>query len=329
VKITYFYRNPQCGFSIQRVFKTLTEEIKKYAEVEEVYMPVKGSMPWDIIRNGIYAFRYRNKQGINHITGHVHDILLAFFKQKTVLTVHDLVFLDNVKNPVKKFYKWFFWLYLPVKLSDKIVCISTETKQRILRQIHTNRISVIYNSIDNSFKYSEKEFNNKKPVILHIGTGWNKNLKRTIEALKEISCHLRIIGKINNDILHLLEICQVDYSNLYNLTNEEIRQEYINCDIVNFPSEYEGFGMLIIEGQATGRVVVTSNIEPLIEISGGAVEFVNPNDVQSIRQAYINIINDKKRREKLIYDGLKNIERFSVNKIAKQYLELYKELNTS
>jgi hypothetical protein len=37
-KITYFYRHPQCGFSIQRVFQTLTAEIEKHAEIKEVFM---------------------------------------------------------------------------------------------------------------------------------------------------------------------------------------------------------------------------------------------------------------------------------------------------
>lgn len=247
-------------------------------------------------------------------------------KQKTVLTVHDTVFLNNVKNPAKRFFKWLFWLYLPLKLADKTVCISTETKRRILTHIRSDKISVIHNPVDDLFKYSEKAFNEKKPVILHIGTGWNKNLNRTVQALSGISCHLRIIGKIDNKTENLLKKYKIEYSNDFNLTDMEIVREYINCDIVNFPSEYEGFGMPVIEGQKTGRVVVASRIEPLIEVSGNAVEFVNPTDIQSIRQAYINIISNKNHRENLIENGLKNVERFSTQIIAEQYMKLYYEL---
>jgi glycosyltransferase involved in cell wall biosynthesis len=326
VKITYFYRHPQCGFSIQRVFQTINREIEKYAEKKEFFMPSKGSMPWDVIKNCIYTFKHRNKKGINHITGHIHDIILALFYQKTVLTIHDLVFLDNIKNPVKRFYKWLFWLYIPVKLSNKVVCISEQTKSNVLKHIQSNKLLVIPNPIDTSFEYVEHVFNEMNPVILHIGTGWNKNLKRTIEALKGIPCHLRIIGKINQDIVELLQIFQVEYSNRYNLTDEEIRQEYINCDIVNFPSEYEGFGMPVIEGQKTGRVVVTSYIEPIIDVSGNAVQFVNPLQIESIREGYLHVINDNLYRDNLIQAGLKNAERFSVQAIVKQYMELYHSL---
>lgn len=327
MKINYFYRHPKVGFSIQKVFDTLTEEIAKYIDIEKYYVPEKGSMLWDILKNNIYTFKHRNKSGINHITGHIHDVILALSSQKTVLTIHDLVFIDNVKNPIKRLYKWLFWLYLPVKLADRITCISTQTKLNILKYIQTDKISVIPNPIDSRFQYVEKTFNEDKPIILHIGTGWNKNLKRTIEALHNIPGHLRIIGNINGEVVELLQKFQIEYSTASNLSDEEIRQEYVNCDIVNFPSEYEGFGMPIIEGQKTGRVVLTSYIEPLIGVSGGAVEFVNPKEIESIRNGYLKLINDKNHREKLIQGGLRNTERFSVQRIAQQYLTLYQEVN--
>lgn len=326
MKITYFYRNPQCGFSIQRVFQTLTNEIEKYAEVEEAFVPSKRSLPWDVIINCIFVFKNRNKTGINHITGHIHETILALLGLKTVVTIHDLVFLDNVRNPFKKFYKWLFWLYLPLKLSDKVVCISTETKRRILTHMNSDKLSVIYNSIDDSFSFSEKEFNEDKPLILHIGTSWNKNLSRTIQALEGISCHLRIIGEINETQLAALKKHKIEYSNAFSLSDEEIKQEYINCDLINFPSEYEGFGMPIVEGQKTGRVVITSKIEPLIEVSGNAVAYVDPLSVKSIRDAYLEVIKHQEIREKIIRDGLKNTARFEVAVIAQQYIDLYKTL---
>lgn len=324
--ITYFHRHPTCGFSIYKVFKTIKTKIPKSEQVEEVFMPSPHSMPWDIIRNSIYTFKHRNKKGINHISGHIHDVILGLIGYKTVLTVHDLVFIDNVSNPLKRFYKWFFWLYLPIKLSDKVTCISNKTKREILNHIKTDKLQVIYNPIDPSFIYVPKVFNADKPRILHIGTFWNKNLNRTIQALKGIPCHLRIVGKIEEETQRLLADYNIDYSVVSDLSDEEIRQEYIQCDIVNFPSIYEGFGMPVIEGQQTGRVVITSRIEPLIEIAGDAVQYVNPKNVESIHQAYLKVISQPFLRDKLIREGLLNVKRFNADVIVKQYLELYHNL---
>lgn len=325
--ITFFHRNPRCGFSIYKVFKTIEDElILQNQDIKEYFMPSQFSMPWDIIRNSLFTFKHRNIKGINHISGHIHDVILGLIGCKTVLTIHDLVFLDNVKNPIKRFYKWLFWLYIPVKLANKVTCISNETKRKVLQHIKTDKITVIYNPIDPTFKYVPKIFNKECPTILHIGTFWNKNLERTIQALEGINCHLRIIGEIDNHILQLLQEKKIKFSNAKNLSDEKIRQEYINCDIVNFPSIYEGFGMPVIEGQQIGRIVITSTIEPIKEIAGGAVIFVNPTNIQSIHDAYIKVINDDRLRNTTIQEGLKNVKRFDVKHIAQQYLKLYETI---
>lgn len=324
--ITYFHRNQACGFSILKVFRVIEREIAKQEDIEEKFVPSPFSMPWHLVQNSVFTFRNRNKKGVNHISGHIHDSILGLIGCKTILTIHDLVFIDNTHNPVKRLYKWLFWLYIPLKLADIVTCISTETQKKILCHVKTDKLRVIYNPIDPAFVYTPQDFNTQKPTILHVGTSWNKNLERTIKALHGIPCHLRIIGKLSDKVKKLLKEYQIDYSAASNLTDEEIRQEYIKCDIVNFPSIYEGFGMPVIEGQQTGRIVVTSYIEPLIEVSGNAVEYVDPYSLESIRQAYLNIIHNPMRRNRIIKDGLKNVERFDLKNIAEQYRVLYRQL---
>ena len=81
--------------------------------------------------------------------------------------------------------------------------------------------------------------------------------------------------------------------------------------------------MPIIEGQQTGRIVITSSIQPLKEISGGAVFFVNPFDEQSINSAYIEAIENDKLRNTIIQQGLENVKRFHLKNIVQQYLNIY------
>ncbi|QWX83334.1 glycosyltransferase family 4 protein [Cellulophaga sp. HaHaR_3_176] len=326
MKINYFFRHPKVGHSIQRVFRTLIDEINKSTEVSIFEVPSKSSMPWDILENSVYVYKKRDKKAVHHVTGHIHDVLLALIGVKTVLTIHDLVFIDNSKNPIKRFYKWLFWLYLPIKIANKVVCISNQTKENILGRLKTDKLVVIYNAVDPSFTFSEKNFNKSSPVILHVGTGWNKNLEKTIKALADIPCHLRIVGKLKESQLHLLQKYNLNYSNGLNLTDKEIKKEYENCDIVNFPSVYEGFGMPIIEGQQTGRIVITSKIEPMLEVANEAAIFVVPDDENSLRQAYLKAIQDDAFRDTIIKKGYINAQRFSVTNISNQYLELYKKL---
>ncbi|KSA15224.1 glycosyltransferase family 4 protein [Maribacter dokdonensis] len=326
MKINYFFRHPKVGHSIHRVFRTLIQELKKTVEIDTFNVPNIGSMPFDVLKNNFYIYKKRDTKAIHHVTGHIHDVLLSLTSVKTVLTIHDLVFLDNVNNPIKRLYKWLFWFYLPIKIADRVVCISNQTKNNILNKISTDKLSVIYNAVDPIFKYTPHDFNEEKPVILHIGTGWNKNLELTVEALEDIDCHLRIIGNISDKQLQLLMKYKIDFSNESNMTDEQIKQEYVNCDIVNFPSKYEGFGMPVIEGQQTGRVVVTTKIEPIIEVANDAVAFVFPDDVNSLRNTYLKIKTNSAYRNNIIEKGLANAKRFSVETIALQYINLYQDL---
>ena len=84
--------------------------------------------------------------------------------------------------------------------------------------------------------------------------------------------------------------------------------------------------MPVIEGQATGRVVLTSHIAPLTEISGNAVCYVNPESVEDIRRGFDRLISDSFYRDELIKGGLENVRRFDVDQIAMHYRKLYEKV---
>lgn len=294
--------------------------------MSEYYMPVSRAYPWHCLVNIVYTFFHRKRHTINHQTGDNHYLLLALIGGKSIVTIHDLVCLKNTRNRLKWIYKYIFYLYLPVKIADRVVCISNKTRNDVLQYISTDKIAVIYNPINPIYRYTPKVFHKDYPIILHIGAGWNKNLKRVVMALQGIPCLLRIIGVISDDIVELLNKYKIDYSIDVGLSDEQIKEEYKKCDIVSFPSIYEGFGMPIIEGQKTGRIVVTSYIEPLVEVSAGAAILVNPEDIDSIREGFILAIENDPLRERLIKEGVVNAARFDSKKIAAQYMDLYRNV---
>jgi glycosyltransferase involved in cell wall biosynthesis len=85
--------------------------------------------------------------------------------------------------------------------------------------------------------------------------------------------------------------------------------------------------MPILEAQATGRVVVTSNISSMPEVAGEGAQQVDPNDVESICTGILKVIHDSDFRNNLIQKGFINIRRFESNHVAGKYLELYRALD--
>jgi glycosyltransferase involved in cell wall biosynthesis len=86
--------------------------------------------------------------------------------------------------------------------------------------------------------------------------------------------------------------------------------------------------MPIVEANAVGRVVVTSNLLSMPEVAGGAAHLVDPFDVSSIRSGILKVIEDDSYREALITKGFANRKRFDTRQIAQEYAEIYRLLNT-
>ncbi len=324
-EITYFHRNLKAGFSIDKVSQTYIKKVEKQLSVEQFYVPCYRADPVSCLRNLWFVFKHRNKKGINHVTGDIHYTILALVGCKSILTVHDTCLLKYVRNPIKKFITKLFWYKLPFKIVNQLICISENTKNEILKITQRKNIKIIHNAVDSLFQPVPKDFSKEKPIILQIGTGWNKNLLNIASALSSIPCDLRIIGKLSLEQQEFLKNEHINYSMSFNLTDREIVEEYKNCDIVCFCSIFEGFGMPIIEAQAVGRAIITSNIEPMSEIAGYGALFVNPQNICEIRNGVLSIIQDDLLRNTIIQNGYKNVKHFNPISITQKYIELYQQ----
>lgn len=88
----------------------------------------------------------------------------------------------------------------------------------------------------------------------------------------------------------------MSYKVYCNLSNEEIKKKYEDCDILTLVSTYEGFGMPIIEANRVGRPVITSNILSMPEVAGEAACLVNPFDIENINFQYPGVYRDNPTR---------------------------------
>lgn len=321
--VQYIFRNSQAGFSIAKVFNTFLPLIHNRSVLE---LPYAGADPVSVFKNLLFLKRNKTKDAIYHLTGNVEYCALVLPSDKTILTIHDLVLINHNKyGKIKKLMFYYFWHYWPIKRARLVACISSNTKAELLQFFPwaENKVVVIPNPVDSEIKPSEKLFNAENPVILHIGTRENKNLERVAEALQGLRCKLRIVGDLTDQHKQILGQFGICYDAVCNLSDEEIRKEYEICDIVSFPSTYEGFGMPIIEGYAAGKIVVTSNISPMNEIAEDGSILVDPFDVSSIRCGFLTAIQDAQGRTDRIERGLEIVRKYSAENVAHQYKEIY------
>ena len=312
--------------------------------IEGVFTAVCGALPCKVqakawfcrFHRGFFGRLYNMaealfRQGtINHIVGDVHYLALSLPKRRTILTIHDCVSPRTTKG-LRRLALVLLWYKLPVKRCAAVTVVSEFTKREVLHYVQCapGRITVIPNPVSPQFRPYPQPFHVARPIILQVGTGRNKNIPRVAEAISGLHCHLDIVGRLNEAQRQVLSRHSVSYSESWGLTLEQVAERYRRCDLVVFISTYEGFGMPIVEANATGRPVITSNICSMPEVAGSAACFVDPLDCSSIRHGILRVMNDDGYRADLIARGFENAKRFSAEEIGRRYVKLYQEVMRS
>ncbi|HEX8286859.1 MAG TPA: glycosyltransferase family 1 protein [Pyrinomonadaceae bacterium] len=325
IKILFIERKFNEYVSIEKAFREIAAGLSDEFKAEFQQVPY-GNHFTDTLKN-LFFFKPK-KARIYHITGHIHYIALLFSSRNTILSIMDLRFLHAPKS-FRRFVLKKLYLDLPLKRLKHITAISEHTKREIIefsgcdeKKITTLELPLLRHI----FIENIKEFDFENPTILQIGTMPNKNIPNLARALRGIKCKLKIIGRLNNDLISVLKQNQIDFANASDLNDEQLRKEYENADIVSFCSTYEGFGLPIIEAQAMRKPVITSDLSPLKETAGNAAYLADPFSADSIRQGILKIIKDEKYRNALIVNGEKNASRFNAKSISEKYEKFYKDV---
>ena len=318
--ITILYRKKQEGrYSIERLFSP----IDNLEGVTRVELPYDLTSVLNAFKLLLFSFKIKSKT--IHITGDVNYMAFLFFWKNIIITVHDTYHYEGMKGIKKQIYG-LIWFRVPLLLSNQIVVISPNTKERLINQfkIKSFKIKVIPNSIilkdDNSNVLREtKEFS-----ILVIGTKQNKNLHRLITALDNIkNVKVDIIGNVQQSTLSLLNKYDINFELNHDISNQELIEKFKSSNLLYMASIQEGFGLPILEAQEMNLLVLTSSISPMDYVAGKGAVYVNPFSVDDIRQKILQVKNKEIDIEKILSEGKENVKRFSLENFIYSYKEIY------
>jgi glycosyltransferase involved in cell wall biosynthesis len=315
----------QCQVSIERLFDGIRQAFSPEWQLQSIVSPRPsvGLLP----RLNNLRTASRLKADIHHIVGDVHYLAFGLPGNQLVLTIHDCAVLARLKGCRRELMRQ-LWFVQPMRRAAVVTTISETTKQELRRWVGklADKVTVIPNCVRADFQAESKPFNTGCPVVLQVGTGWNKNVVGVARGLIGTPCRLEIVGQLDSLQRADIDATGVSYRELGRISDEDLLEAYHRCDLVVFASFYEGFGLPIIEAQAIGRPVVTSNLSSMPEVAGEGALFVDPGSTSSIRGAVTSLLHDEGLRSSLVEKGFKNVERFRPNVIAGMYAAVYERL---
>lgn len=285
---------------------------------------------------------------------------------KTVMTVHDLgsEYLPELHQLKQQIYLKYITRY-QLKSAAKIIAVSNVTKDDLVKKIgiHPNHIKVIYEAYNNRLYVPIKDdilinslrhFGLKATeYFLFVGTIQpRKNIERIVRAFakyrdKNTNPNFLIFigqkGWLSDEIYKLPPKLGIEnrVKFLGYVDDKYMPVLYSGAIALLFPSLFEGFGLPILEAQACGCPVITSNISAMPEIGGKGAIYVDPYSVDDIlegmkRLQITRFARAERRRrrearragyrEQLIKKGFENVRRFSWEKCARETLEVFEEV---
>lgn len=269
-------------------------------------------------------FRNNNKKiDIAHIADHQYAHLVDFIpEKKKVVSVHDLIPF-KYKKKLKKNLFLLKYSFSKLYKFDLILTPSLNTKKDLMKYYNIDPCKIINLSYPpvvqvRVLKKSKKEICNKfnlperEKKILVFDTIFYKNFNYSLKIFKNVKKkyhNLKLIKIGNFTNINNINLNK-DILELVNLTNKDINEIYNICDLLLFPSIYEGFGLPCLELMKLGKPIVTSDC-------GSLKEFVNKN-------CYFNL-KEKKKIENHILRLIKYKNFY--NKHEKISLSQYKKYN--
>jgi len=178
-------------------------------------------------------------------------------------------------------------------------------------------------------------------VILFVGalTKWHryKGLDVLIKAFSEIQDQMKEIrllivgdGDLKPEYQALSSPIADKVIFAGNVDDDELPNYYAASDLLILPSldRSEGFGLTLLEANATGKPVVASNVGgiPSVVTDGVNGLLVPPSDEKSLAKTIIDVLKDEDRLLEMSRNGRRIAEAHDWKHIAKKTEELYKEV---
>ena len=285
------------------------------------------------------------------------DVVISLYQSATripytdmrhVMVVHDIipqVFPEYVDNMRKRMFWWF--VRNGIYSAQALVAVSAYTKNDIVERLNVppDRITVAPIAVDPIFAQDVDAKDSARVLkTLQIAPGYiytaglemRKNADRTLRAYRALREMRAVHGDatpdlvISGKLLPRLAPLVVDVEKLAQeleiapyvhavdfVPQEDLPALYKNAVMFVFPSQYEGFGMPVLEAMHMGTPVITCDDTSIGEVGGDTVIYV-PHDDAALAAAMNHLLDDATARDEHRARAQAHAQQFSWHSFTQQ-----------
>ena len=239
-------------------------------------------------------------------------------------------FAPQNTNCIKTLFSklWMRNLVGNLKKLDKLVVLTDKDMES---WFELNNVYVIPDPL--SFKPSSKSNLSEKKVIAIGRYSSEKGYDMLLSAWQKVAqvfpdWRLEIYGDGNREPLNLLiDSLNIDKNRcVLNGRTNEVEKLYTGSSVFVCSSRFEGFGMVILEAMACGlpvvsfdcpwgpRSIITNYVDGILVENG---------NVEKLAENMILLMSDKNKRIEMSNNAIRNVQRYNVEEIAKQWKVLF------
>lgn len=287
-----------------------------------------------------------------HICDHSNAMYVKHVASRPhLVTCHDLLAVRGARgefpvDPVgftgKLLQKW---IARGLKSAKFIVCVSNATRLDCMRvlDIDASRLEVVYSGLNYPYypmpigeaegRLDRLGMSNKRRFLMHVGSNtWYKNRLGVLKIFAQlVRQHQRDIDlifagrKLTAAMNKFIAEAGIEkrVKQLGAVSNEDLCALYSRAEGLIFPSLEEGFGWPVLEAQASGCPVFTSNRAPMTEIGGDAAVYIYPllpEQSADVIDQHLDALQGMRER------GVANGKKFSNAAMRDAYLEIYSRI---